>query len=226
MNILVKLASGFMNLFTLGGEQFVSWVTGIIPTVLMLLLLMNAIIALAGDESVNKLARVCTKNPILRYLVLPFVSAFMLGNPMALSMGKFMPEFYKPAYYASATYHCHTNNGIFPHINASELFVWLGIANGISTLKLDTTPLAVRYLLVGLVANFISGWVTEFTTKYIVFVCFDKINKFWFIFKREELYSKYKEGLKLIQKQQFAQASIHWELLLDNKLLKNVSSNF
>ena len=53
MNILVKLASGFMNLFTLGGEQFVSWVTGIIPTVLMLLLLMNAIIALAGNESVN-----------------------------------------------------------------------------------------------------------------------------------------------------------------------------
>ena len=27
MNILVKLASGFMNLFTLGGEQFVSWVS-------------------------------------------------------------------------------------------------------------------------------------------------------------------------------------------------------
>ena len=157
MNILVKLASGFMNLFTLGGEQFVSWVTGIIPTVLMLLLLMNAIIALAGNESVNKLAKVCTKNPVLRYLVLPFVSAFMLGNPMALSMGKFMPEFYKPAYYASATYHCHTNNGIFPHINASELFVWLGIANGISALN----------LLVGLVANFISGWVTEFTTRYV-----------------------------------------------------------
>ena len=117
MNILVKLASGFMNLFTLGGEQFVSWVTGIIPTVLMLLLLMNAIIALAGNESVNKLAKVCTKNPVL--------------------------------------------------INASELFVWLGIANGISALNLDTTPLAVRYLLVGLVANFISGWVTEFTTRYV-----------------------------------------------------------
>ncbi|MCI9075592.1 MAG: PTS glucitol/sorbitol transporter subunit IIC [Dorea sp.] len=167
MDFIVKLASGFMNLFTLGGTQFVSWVTGIIPTIVMLLILMNAIIALVGDEKIEKIARICTGNPILRYMVLPFVSCFMLGNPMGLSIGKFMPEFYKPCYYASATYHCHTNNGIFPHINASELFIWLGIANGVSALGLSTVPLAVRYLLVGLVANFISGWATEFTTKLV-----------------------------------------------------------
>ena len=167
MDFIVKLASGFMNLFTLGGTQFVSWVTGIIPTIVMLLILMNAIIALVGDAKIEKIARICTGNPILRYMVLPFVSAFMLGNPMALSIGKFMPEFYKPCYYASATYHCHTNNGIFPHINASELFIWLGIANGVTALGLSTVPLAVRYLLVGLVANFISGWATEFTTKLV-----------------------------------------------------------
>lgn len=167
MDFIVNLASGFMNLFNLGGQQFVSWVTGIIPTIVMLLTLMNAIIALAGDESVNKLARVCTKNPVLRYAVLPFVSAFMLGNPMALSMGKFMPEFYKPCYYASATYHCHTNSGIFPHINASEIFIYLGIANGITALGLNTTDLAIRYLLVGIVCNFISGWSTELTTKFV-----------------------------------------------------------
>ncbi len=167
MDFIINLASGFMNLFTLGGQQFMSWVSGIIPTILMLLVLMNSIIALAGDDKVEKLARICTGNPILRYMVLPFVSAFMLGNPMALSIGKFMPEFYKPCYYASATYHCHTNNGIFPHINASELFIWLGIANGITALGLDTTPLAVRYLLAGLAANFISGLSTEFTTKLV-----------------------------------------------------------
>ena len=167
MEFVVKLASGFMNLFNLGGEQFVSWVTGIIPTIIMLLVLMNAIIALVGDEAVEKLARVSAGNPILRYAVLPFVSAFMLGNPMALSIGKFFPEFYKPCYYASATYHCHTNSGIFPHINASEIFIYLGIANGITTLGLDTTPLAIRYLLVGIVANFISGWSTELTTRYV-----------------------------------------------------------
>ncbi len=167
MDFIVQLASGFMNLFTLGGEQFMSWVSGIIPTILMLLVLMNAIMAIAGEKAVANLARVCTGNPVLRYMILPFISAFMLGNPMALSMGKFMPEFYKPCFYASVTYHCHTNNGIFPHINASELFIWLGIANGITQLGLDTTPLAVRYLLVGIVANFISGWATEFTTKMV-----------------------------------------------------------
>lgn len=167
MDFIVNLASGFMNLFTLGGQQFMSWVTGIIPTIVMLLVLMNAIMAIAGEATVARIAKVCTGNPILRYAVLPFVSAFMLGNPMALSIGKFMPEFYKPAYYASATYHCHTNNGLFPHINASELFIWLGIANGVTQLGLDTAPLAVRYLLVGLVANFISGWSTEFTTKLV-----------------------------------------------------------
>jgi PTS system glucitol/sorbitol-specific IIC component len=167
MDVIVNLASGFMNLFTLGGEQFMSWVTGIVPTIVVLLVLMNAIIALAGQERVDALAKVCTSNPLLRYAVLPWVSAFMLGNPMALSMGKFMPEFYKPSFYASVTYHCHTNSGIFPHINASEIFIYLGIANGITALGLDTTPLAIRYLLVGLVCNFISGWATELTTAYV-----------------------------------------------------------
>ena len=103
MDFIVNLASGFMNLFTLGGQQFMSWVTGIIPTIIMLLVLMNAIMAIAGEKTVNKLAAVCTGNPVLRYAVLPFVSAFMLGNPMALSIGKFMPEFYKPSTHRSPT---------------------------------------------------------------------------------------------------------------------------
>lgn len=167
MESIVNIASGFMNLFTLGGEQFKNWVVGIVPTITVLLVLMNAIIALAGQDRVDKLARVCTSNPLLRYAVLPWVSAFMLGNPMALSMGKFMPEYYKPSYYAAATYHCHTNSGIFPHINASEIFIYLGIAKGLTTLGLDTTPLALRYLLVGIVCNFISGWATDFTTKIV-----------------------------------------------------------
>lgn len=168
MDFAVNLASGFMNLFTLGAQTFVSWVTGIIPKVLLLLIFMNSLIAFIGQDKINNFARLCSKNVILAYGVLPFISAFMLGNPLALSMGKFLPERMKPSYYASAAYHCHTNSGIFPHINVGELFIWLGIANGITTLGLDATPLALRYLLVGLVMNFFAGWITDFTTKIVM----------------------------------------------------------
>ena len=168
MEYIVNFAEGFMGLFDSGAETFVSWVTGIIPRVLLLLTFMNALIALIGQERINKFAKVCSKNVILAYGILPFLSAFMLGNPMALSMGKFLPERMKPSYYASASYHCHTNSGIFPHINVGEIFIYLGIADGISTLGLSTTPLAVRYLLVGLVMNFVAGWATDFTTKLVM----------------------------------------------------------
>ena len=167
MNAIIKFAEGFMGLFSLGAETFTSWVTGIVPQVLLLLIAMNTIIRLIGEEKINKFAEFSAKNPILRYMVVPFLGAFMLGNPMALSLGRFMPERYKPSYYASASYFCHTSSGVFPHINPGEVFIYLGIANGITTLGLSTMPLAVRYLLVGLVMNFIGGWVTDFTTDYV-----------------------------------------------------------
>ncbi|CAM2964627.1 PTS system glucitol/sorbitol-specific transporter subunit IIC2 [Streptococcus acidominimus] len=167
MDYIIRFAEGFMKLFQLGGETFISWMTGIVPVVLMLLVAMNAFIALLGEDKVNKLAQISAKNPISRYMILPFISAFMLGNPMAISMGRFMPEFYKPGYVASQMQFCHTSNGVFPHINPDELFVWLGIASGIETLGLNTMDLAIRYMLVGILMNFFSGWVTDFTTAWV-----------------------------------------------------------
>ena len=167
MSYITKFAEGFMHLFQTGAETFISWMTGIVPVVLMLMVAMNTLIAFLGEERVTKVAKLSAKNPITRYLVLPFLSAFMLGNPMSFTMARFLPEYYKPSYYAAQAQFCHTSNGVFPHINPGELFVWLGIAQGIDTLGLNSMDLAIRYMFVGILMNFIGGWVTDFTTAYV-----------------------------------------------------------
>lgn len=167
MNFLVNFAEGFMNLFQTGADVFIGWMGSIVPLVLMLLVAMNALINMLGEERVTSLARVSASNPVTRYMILPFISAFMLGNPMSMTMGRFLPEYYKPSFIAAQMQFCHTSNGVFPHINPGELFVWLGIAQGITQLGLNQMELAIRYLLVGLVMNFIGGWVTDFTTAMV-----------------------------------------------------------
>ncbi|MBM7652657.1 PTS glucitol/sorbitol transporter subunit IIC [Neobacillus cucumis] len=167
MDYIVIFAEGFMKLFQTGASTFLSWMKGIVPVVLLLMVAMNTLIQLIGEKRINRLAMASSKNPLLRYLVLPFIGSFMLGNPMALSLGRFLPEKYKPSYYASGAYFCHTSNGLFPHINPGELFIFLGISAGIEKLGFNTAELAVRYLLVGLVMNFFAGWITDFTTKLV-----------------------------------------------------------
>ncbi|HBC96256.1 MAG TPA: PTS glucitol/sorbitol transporter subunit IIC [Clostridium sp.] len=167
MAAVAKIAKEFMNLFETGGNTFLGWMKGIVPVVLMLMVLMNTIISLLGEERVTKIAKASSKNPFTRYLILPFLAAFMLGNPMSFTLGRFLPEYYKPSYFASLAQFCHTSNGIFPHINPGELFVYLGIAQGIEKLGLNTMDLAIRYMLVGILMNFIGGWVTDFTTAYV-----------------------------------------------------------
>lgn len=167
MDRIVSIAEGFINLFQEGADVFIEWMGTIVPLVLMLLIAMNTIIQLIGEDRINTIAQKSSSNPLLRYMVLPFLGSFMLANPMVHSLGRFMPEKYKPSYFASAAQFAHTSNGIFPHINPAELFIYLGIASGIQQLGLPMTDLAVRYLLVGLVMNFIGGWVTDLTTSYV-----------------------------------------------------------
>ena len=43
MDTLIFLAQGFIGMFNKGGEVLVGWVSGIIPTLVVLLVCMNAI---------------------------------------------------------------------------------------------------------------------------------------------------------------------------------------
>ena len=165
MNFLANLAEGFIGLFQRGGETFLGLVTGIIPLLIVLMTAVNALIALIGPERINKVGEWAARDGILfypvRYILLPVLSVFFLTNPMAYTMGRFLPEKYKPAFYDSAVSYVHPPLGVFPHINPGEIFVWSGIAAGITELGLGLGALAIRYLLVGLVVIFIRGIVTE-----------------------------------------------------------------
>ena len=165
---LAKAAEKFIGLFQAGGEVFQGLVVGIIPTLIVLLTAVNALIRMIGPERIDKLGEAAGRPGLqwypVRYLVLPVLAVFFLTNPMAYTMGRFLPEKYKPAFYDSAVSFVHPITGIFPHANPGELFVYLGIAAGITGLGLGTADLAVRYLLVGMVVILIRGILTELIT--------------------------------------------------------------
>jgi PTS system glucitol/sorbitol-specific IIC component len=164
MDFLVRLAEGFIGMFQAGADTFTGLVTGIIPLLIVLITAINALIRIIGEERINRLARRSTKNIILRYTLFPVLAVFFLTNPMAYTFGKFLPEKQKPAFYDSAVSFVHPITGLFPHANPAELFVYLGISAGITTLGLSLGPLAIRYFLVGVIVILIRGIVTEIIT--------------------------------------------------------------
>jgi PTS system glucitol/sorbitol-specific IIC component len=169
---LAARAEDFIGLFQAGGDTFLSLVTGIIPLLVVLLTAVNAVVRLIGPERIDRLGEMAGRPGMqwypVRYLVLPFLAVFFLTNPMAYTMGRFLPERFKPAFYDSAVSFVHPITGLFPHANAGELFVYLGVAAGVSSLGLPLGDLAIRYLIVGLVVIFIRGIVTEFITARLI----------------------------------------------------------
>ena len=172
MGTLATWAQDFIGVFNKGGEVLLSLMGGILPTLVVLLTAVNALIRIIGPEKIENLGRAAAQPGLqwypVRYMVLPFLSVFFLTNPMAYTMGRFLPERFKPAFYDSAVSFVHPILGIFPHANPGEFFVWGGIAIGIQTLGLSLGDLAVRYMLVGLVVIFIRGIVTETITRVMI----------------------------------------------------------
>ncbi len=164
---LGRAAEWFIGLFQEGADTFVGFVTGIIPLLIILLTAFYTLTNLIGQDRVQRTARFAAGNIFTRYTLLPLMAVFFLTNPMAYTFGTFLEERYKPAFYDSAVSFVHPPLGLFPHVNPGELFVWLGVAEGIRRLGLPLGDLAVRYLLAGLVVIFLRGILTQYITQFL-----------------------------------------------------------
>lgn len=168
LKALIWFFSHFIGLFNEAGKQFMGLVTGILPTLIVLLTAMYAITAFIGEERVTRAVQWSAKTILTRYTVMPVLAVLMLTNPMCYTFGRFLPERYKPAFYDSSVSFVHPVTTFFPYANAGELFVWLGVAAGVSKLGISTVPLALRYIAIGIVVIFIRGVVTERITAIII----------------------------------------------------------
>ncbi|MFC5387542.1 PTS glucitol/sorbitol transporter subunit IIC [Aquamicrobium segne] len=171
---LTSAGKYFIGIFQKGGEVFAGFVTGIIPTLVVLMTAFYAVTELVGEERVHGLARSAGRIALTRYTLLPLLAVFFLTNPMAYTFGSFLDEKYKPAFYDAAVSYVHPPLGLFPHINPGEYFVWGGILVAIQELERNgVVPggyhirVAIWYALVGLVVILLKGMLTERITAFM-----------------------------------------------------------
>lgn len=169
MQVLTWIATHFIGLFQASGDAFVGLVTGILPTLIVLLTLMYAITTWVGEARMTRAVQFSARFAITRYTLMPILAVILLTNPMCYSFGVYLPERQKPAFYDSAVSFVHPVTTFFPHANGGELFVWAGISAGVLQADPEKYPvLAILYFLTGIVVIFFRGFITEFITRFLI----------------------------------------------------------
>ncbi|MCT7374516.1 PTS glucitol/sorbitol transporter subunit IIC [Chelativorans salis] len=158
----------FIGIFQKGGEVFAGFVTGIIPTLVVLMTAFYALTELIGEKRVHGAAQWAGRVALTRYTVLPVIAVFFLTNPMAYTFGTFLEEKHKPAFYDAAVSYVHPPLGLFPHVNPGEYFVWGGILVALLELERNGAvptgyhiTVAIWYAIVGLLVILLKGILTE-----------------------------------------------------------------
>ncbi|HOC05986.1 MAG: PTS glucitol/sorbitol transporter subunit IIC [Bacillota bacterium] len=154
-------AGWFIGLFATGASTLWALISGVIPLLLVFLTFMNALTSIIGQERMEKLGKVLTKNAVLRYAVMPVILGILTTTGSLFISAKFTPDHCKPAYADAYLTFLHPSAGLFPHVHASEVWVYMGLATGIMNAGLNANQFAVRAFLVVIPIMLIRGIVTE-----------------------------------------------------------------
>ncbi|MBI5161878.1 MAG: PTS glucitol/sorbitol transporter subunit IIC [Micrococcales bacterium] len=166
---LTWAATNFIGLFNASGKAFVGLVTGILPTLIVLLTLMYAITTWVGEARMTRAVQWSSRFAVTRYTLMPILAVILLTNPMCYSLGVYLPEKQKPAFYDSAVSFVHPVTSFFPHANAGEIFVWAGVSAGVLKAAPEKYPLlALLYFFTGIVVIFLRGIITEWITRVLI----------------------------------------------------------
>ena len=164
MNFLVSIAEGLSGFFASAGEAIWDNISGTCPTVIAALTVLNTLVAFIGEDRFDKVARKLTGNFFARYTLLPYLANFLVASPTSFTFGKYLKEKYKPGYYEV----CNRTNMapmmcLFPHVNPAELYVWLGVFNGVVAIAGPTAgaKLAAATFIVGFCTSSFIGVVNE-----------------------------------------------------------------
>ncbi len=169
MDAITWFATNFIGLFNEAAKSLMGLITGILPLLLVLLTAMYAVTTWIGEDRVTRAIQWAGKYAITRYSIMPILSVIILTNPMAYTFGRFLPEKYKPAFYDSAVSFVHPVTAFFPHANAGELFVWVGVSAGVLKIAPDKYPtLAALYFMTGIVVIIIRGYATQWITRVMI----------------------------------------------------------
>lgn len=164
INALIEGATGLTGFFSAAGEAFIGNLMGIIPMALIALTVLNSIVGCIGEDRFDGFARKLTKNFFTRYTLLPYLGNFFVGSPIVFTFGRYLQEKHKAAFYEVAN---RTNMApmmcLFPHVNPAEMYVWLGVFNGVVE-KYGAEAggtLAVCTFIIGLVTSSFIGMTVE-----------------------------------------------------------------
>ena len=107
----------FIDVFRTGGETFVSLVVGIIPLLIVLLTAVHALIKLIGPEKIDRVGEMAGRPACATTRSATWscrAGRVLPDQPDGYTMGRFLPERDKPAFYDSAVSFVHPRSGCSP----------------------------------------------------------------------------------------------------------------